>query len=29
MAAAIHEDDEAERISLFLAQLDPNGPPTS
>jgi Protein of unknown function (DUF3151) len=29
MAAAIGEDDEADRIALFLAQLDPNGPPTS
>jgi len=28
MAAAIGEDDEAERISLFLAQLDPGGGPT-
>jgi hypothetical protein len=28
MAAAIHEDDEAERVAQFLAQLDPNGPPT-
>ena len=28
MAAAIHEDDEAERVALFLAQLDPDGPPT-
>jgi hypothetical protein len=29
MATAIGEDDEADRIALFLAQLDPNGPPTS
>jgi hypothetical protein len=28
MAAAIHEDDEAERVALFLVQLDPDGPPT-
>jgi hypothetical protein len=27
MAATIDEQDEAERISLFLAQLDPSGPP--
>ena len=27
MAAAIGEDDEAERIATFLLQLDPNGPP--
>src|SRR3954452_14693083 len=26
MAAAIGETDEAERIELFLAQLDPEGP---
>ena len=26
MAAAIGEDDEAERLALFLAQLDPNMP---
>jgi len=26
MAAAIGEGDEAERIALFLAQLDPDGP---
>src|SRR4051812_33147361 len=26
MAAAIGEDDEAERIAVFLAQLDPDGP---
>lgn len=26
-AAAIGEDDEAERIALFLAQLDPSGVP--
>lgn len=25
MAAAIGEDDEAERLALFLAQLDPTG----
>ncbi len=25
MAAAIGEDDEAERLALFLAQLDPSG----
>ena len=25
MAAAIGENDEAERIALFLAQLDPSG----
>jgi Protein of unknown function (DUF3151) len=29
MAAAIGEQDEAERIALFLAQLDPDGPPAS
>jgi hypothetical protein len=29
MATAIGEDDEADRIAMFLAQLDPNGPPTS
>ena len=29
MATAIGEHDEADRIALFLAQLDPNGPPTS
>jgi len=29
MATAIGEDDEADRISLFLAQLDPDGPPAS
>ena len=29
MATAIHEDDEADRVGLFLAQLDPEGPPTS
>ena len=29
MATAIDEDDEAERVGLFLAQLDPEGPPTS
>src|SRR5215213_8073050 len=29
MATAIGEDDEAERISLFLAQLDPDAPPAS
>ncbi|MCU1501347.1 MAG: hypothetical protein JWM12_701 [Ilumatobacteraceae bacterium] len=29
MAAAIEETDEAERIALFLAQLDPSGPPAS
>jgi hypothetical protein len=27
MAAAIGEHDEAERIGVFLAQLDPTGPP--
>ena len=27
MAAAIGEHDEAERIAMFLAQLDPDGPP--
>ena len=27
MAKAIGEDDEAERIRLFIAQLDPNGIP--
>ncbi len=27
MAATIGEDDEAERIALFLAQLDPSGSP--
>jgi len=27
MAAAIGEDEEAERIRLFLRQLDPDGPP--
>ena len=27
MATAIGEDDEADRIALFLAQLDPDGPP--
>lgn len=27
MAAAIGEADEAERCELFLAQLDPSGPP--
>ena len=27
MAAAIGEDDEAERVATFLAQLDPEGPP--
>ena len=27
MAEAIGEDDEAERISVFLAQLDPSGVP--
>src|SRR3954469_4428760 len=27
MAAVIGEDDEVERISLFLAQLDPSGVP--
>ena len=27
MAAAIGEDDEAERVATFLAQLDPDGPP--
>jgi hypothetical protein len=27
MAAAIGEDDEAERCRLFLGQLDPNGVP--
>ena len=27
MAAAIGETDEAERVSLFLAQLDPSGAP--
>jgi hypothetical protein len=27
MAAAIGEHDEAERIGLFLAQLDPSGVP--
>jgi hypothetical protein len=27
MAAAIGEHDEAERVSLFLAQLDPSGGP--
>lgn len=27
MAAVIGEDDEAERCRLFLAQLDPSGPP--
>jgi hypothetical protein len=26
MAAAIGEDDEAERVAVFLAQLDPDGP---
>lgn len=26
-AAAIGEDDEAERCATFLAQLDPSGPP--
>jgi hypothetical protein len=26
MAAAIGEDDEAERIGVFLVQLDPDGP---
>ena len=26
-AAAIHEDDEAERCALFLRQLDPEWPP--
>ena len=29
MAAVIGEDDEVERISLFLAQLDPSGVPGS
>lgn len=29
MAAAIGEDDEAERCRLFLAQLDPTGVPSS
>lgn len=29
MAAAIGEHDEAERISLFLSQLDPEGAPPS
>jgi Protein of unknown function (DUF3151) len=29
MADAIGEQDEAERIAIFLAQLDPEGPPTS
>jgi hypothetical protein len=29
MAAAIGEDDEAERIAVFLAQLDPSGPPAA
>ena len=28
-AAAIGEDDEAERCSQFLRQLDPEGPPAS
>jgi hypothetical protein len=27
MAAAIGEEDEAERCALFLRQLDPGGPP--
>src|SRR5215207_8251851 len=27
MAAAIGEDDEADRVALFLAQLDPQGGP--
>ncbi len=27
MAAAIGETDEADRVALFLAQLDPSGPP--
>jgi len=27
MASAIGEDEEAERIGLFLFQLDPDGPP--
>jgi len=27
MAATIGEDDEAERIALFLSQLDPSGAP--
>lgn len=27
MAAVIGEEDEAERCALFLAQLDPSGPP--
>jgi hypothetical protein len=29
MASAIGEHDEADRIALFLAQLDPDRPPTS
>jgi hypothetical protein len=29
MAALIGEADEAERIALFLAQLDPSGVPES
>jgi hypothetical protein len=29
MAAAIGEQDEAERCAQFLLQLDPQGPPPS
>ena len=29
MAAEIGEQDEADRIALFLQQLDPDGPPAS
>ena len=29
MADQIGETDEAERIAMFLLQLDPNGPPAS
>ena len=29
MAAEIGESDEAERITLFILQLDPSGIPTS
>jgi hypothetical protein len=29
MATAIREEDEADRIAVFLAQLDPSGPPSA